>query len=119
MLQEAKFRLSMGLHGLFFKPNRQCMTTDPKDAFDASHTRAFVISSYDLLFLFLGIAATWLENTSFATILTPKLLTPARIVTVLDNVCAAAAATHMDDCFCYHMLTIPSLQFDHHLLFLG
>jgi len=68
------------------------MTTDPKDAFEASHTGTFVIGSYDLLFLFLGIAATWLENTSFATILTPKLLTPARIVTVLDNVCAAARA---------------------------
>jgi len=57
-----------------------------EDALDATHAWAFIVGGYDLFFLFIGVASAWIEDTSFATIFAPELLTAASIVTILDNV---------------------------------
>ena len=88
------------------------MATDTKDTLDASHAGTLVISCYDLFPLLFGVPTTRFENTSFTAVFAPELLTTAGIVPVLDYVGTATSATHMSDCFCYHVFTIPSLQFD-------
>jgi len=85
-VRATKSRLATGWRGLFFKPFCQGMPADPKDALYASHTGALVIGGENLLLLLFGISATWLENTAFAAIFAPKLLTAAGVVPVLDDV---------------------------------
>ena len=81
-----KSHLLKGLSCLFFKPGCQGMTADAKDTLYASHARTFIIGSKYLFLLFFGVSSTWLENTAFAAILTPELLTATCIVTILDDV---------------------------------
>jgi hypothetical protein len=76
----------LGWFGLFFKPGSQGLPADPKDAFDGSHTGAFVIGSQDLFFLCFGVAAAGMEDTAFATIFASELLTAAGVMAVLDDV---------------------------------
>jgi len=104
VVRAIKSRLSTGWRGLFFKPLCQRVTADPKDALDASHTGALIIGGENLLLLLFSISATWLENTAFAAILAPKLLTAAGVVPVLDNVGTAAPPAQMDDRLCYHAI---------------
>lgn len=93
------------------------MATNAKDALNASHTGTLVICRNDLFLLLFGVSSTRVENTAFATVLAPELLTAAGIVTIFDYVGAATCSTLMNDSFCYHATTIPSLQLDQHLLF--
>ena len=77
---------ALGLFGLFLKPIRERVTANAKDALDPTHARTFIVSGYDLLFLCFTVASTWIENTPFATIFAPDLLTAASIVTIFDDI---------------------------------
>jgi hypothetical protein len=94
------------------------VATNAKDALNASHTGTLVICRNDLFLLLFGVSSTRVENTAFATVLAPELLTAAGIVTIFDYVGAATCSTLMNDSFCYHATTIPSLQLDQHQIFI-
>ena len=94
------------------------MAADTKDALDTAHAGTLIICRNDLFFLLFGVSTARFEDTAFAAILAPELLTAAGIVTVLDNIGTATTATHMNYCFCNHAITIPSLRLDHHQLFM-
>ena len=106
--------LWVGLPGLFFKPGCQGVTTDTKDALDASHTGTLIIGCYDLFLLLFSVPTAWLEYTTLTAVLAPELLTTTSIVTVLDNIGASASSTLMNDRFCHHAFTISSLLLDHY-----
>jgi hypothetical protein len=75
----------------------------------ASHAGALIIGSQDLLSLLFGVSAAWLEHAAFAASLAPKLLAAAGIMTILDDVCAAATTAFVNNCLYYHANIIPSL----------
>jgi len=83
-VQEEVSLLWMGLPGLFFKPGCQCVTTDAKDALNASHAGTLVIGCYDLFLFFFSVSTTWLEHASLTAILAPDLLTATSIMPILD-----------------------------------
>jgi len=94
------------------------MTTNTKNALNASHTGTFIIGCDNLVLLLLSVPTTRFENTSFATIFAPKLLAATGVVSVLDNVGTAASSAHMYDLFYYHVVTISSLHLDHYHIIL-
>ena len=95
---------SFGCCWSFFKPTRQRIAADTEGALDATHTGALVgIGSQNLLFLLGTITVFRFQDATLATVFAPELLVAINIVSVLDNVLAAADSTAVHDCFCDHM----------------
>jgi len=95
---------SFGLCLSFFEPTGQRIAADTESALDTAHSGAFVgIGSQNLFFLLGTITVFRFQDAALATVFAPELLTAIRIVSVLDNVLAAAVSTTVYDGFCDHM----------------
>jgi hypothetical protein len=94
---------SFGFCWSFFEPTRQRIAAETEGPLNATHTGAFVgVGSQNLFFLFGTITVFRFQDTTLATVFAPELLVATRIVTVLDNILAAAVSTTVHDCFCDH-----------------
>ena len=94
--------LWLGWRRLFFEPSGKRWSAYTKNARNASHAGAFMISPDNFIFLFLGVAWHGLQNRVLVTSFTPILLLPLSIMPILDNVRALTIATCVDDYFLYH-----------------
>ena len=98
---------SCGLPLSFVEPGSQRCAADTEGALDAAQAGALVVGRYDVRFLGFGGAAFRLQDTAFAAIFAPVLLTTAGVVTTFDDVLAATISTWVHDEFGYHTHTIP------------
>jgi hypothetical protein len=98
---------TFGFCSSFFEPTRQHIAADTESALNTTHTGAFIVCRQYLFFLLWRVAMFWLQDTAFAAVFAPELLTAIGIVTVLDNILASASSTLEYDCFCDHLPRLP------------
>ena len=97
---------------LFFKPRSKGLSADTEHAGNASHARAFMISTDYFFLLLFAPARAKMQHRTFVAVFAPILLPTLSIMSVFHDVHAVTAAASVGDDFLYHH---PILT--HHLLF--